>query len=626
MKKLLLALIATLTLTLFGTAQTFASANDFTFKSFTGDYYLKTDSENHAHLEIKETLVASFATANQNHGIERCIPRYYRSGGGINLDSITVRQNELPATFSKNTTSDGFVCLRIGNADKYVYGEVKYDISYTYSDVIIKYADANYQELYWDTNGTSWSQPFGTLTARLHLSADAASQMTENAVSCYVGAYKESGSSRCKVSTDTDTTAGDTVITFATENLRAGENLTMNVTFKNDTFAAAVQKKSYIFLIIAVVLTVIFALIIALLLKKRAKQSDKIKLAKDKTVPVQYVPLRGFTVAEMGTNYLKAISGSLNVASLIELATSHKIELEKGEKKTFGGYKWKVHVKDLTDITSEQEIVLKILNGGSNISVGDVIEVKRHTSTATLQLLAKSYNEQIESSLKKKGLREKSKKSKSSAALVIIFVVVCLCFTFPSILIGLVAGTIETATSNPNVIYVGQAPAMVYSVLAFIAFVITAISISASTYKYKQRTIEGIKASKYLDGLKEYMTLAEADRLKFLQSVKGADTTHKGIVKLYERLLPYAVLFKIEDSWMKELNKYYQYDDVSNPDWVTAGVILSASDFRTFNTYASSTISSSTMSSSSGSSSGFSGGGGGGFSGGGGGGGGGGGW
>jgi uncharacterized membrane protein len=66
---------------------------------------------------------------------------------------------------------------------------------------------------------------------------------------------------------------------------------------------------------------------------------------------------------------------------------------------------------------------------------------------------------------------------------------------------------------------------------------------------------------------------------------------------------------------MKELEKYYELDNVTAPDWYAAGVTVS-----TFNSVSSS-IRSSTVSSS-----GSSGGGGGGFSGGGGGGGGGGGW
>ena len=171
--------------------------------------------------------------------------------------------------------------------------------------------------------------------------------------------------------------------------------------------------------------------------------------------------------------------------------------------------------------------------------------------------------------------------------------------------------------NNPVVIFSGLA-CVIISVLSVISF----ITISVQTSKYKKRTLKGIEVSKYLDGLKEYMTLAEKDRLKFLQSVKGVDTSHEGIVRLYEKLLPYAVIFGIEDSWLSELNKYYEYDDVSDHTWLVGASLLSVSDFHSFTSYTSSSVYSSTASSSSGSS----GGGGGGFSGGGGGGGGGGGW
>ena len=124
-----------------------------------------------------------------------------------------------------------------------------------------------------------------------------------------------------------------------------------------------------------------------------------------------------------------------------------------------------------------------------------------------------------------------------------------------------------------------------------------------------------------------YMEMAEADRLKMLQSVKGADTTHEGVVRLYEKLLPYAILFKLEESWLKELSRYYEFDDVVQPAWYIGVGAFSARDFSAAMISASqsvsSTIAHSTTSASSSGSSGF---GGGGFSGGGGGGGGGGGW
>ena len=141
--------------------------------------------------------------------------------------------------------------------------------------------------------------------------------------------------------------------------------------------------------------------------------------------------------------------------------------------------------------------------------------------------------------------------------------------------------------------------------------------------RYLKYTNQGLDHANYLTGLEDYIKMAETDRLRFLQSVDGVDITNEGIVKLYEKLLPYAVIFGQEKSWFKVLNQYTQLIDNSESDLIPAWYALSTTNFNSFtSTFSSSTSSSSVPSSSS--SSGFSSGGG--FSGGGGGGGGGGGW
>ena len=143
-----------------------------------------------------------------------------------------------------------------------------------------------------------------------------------------------------------------------------------------------------------------------------------------------------------------------------------------------------------------------------------------------------------------------------------------------------------------------------------------------ATKRYERRTKEGLKAARYMDGLKLYIEMAEAERIKFLQSVETADVSAEGIVKLYEQLLPYAAVFGLEESWMNEMKKYCEVEDVAEPNYLMQGIIISDL-MRGLHTASAIATTSTVMSSSGGgSSSGFSGGGGGGFSGGGGGGGG----
>lgn len=61
----------------------------------------------------------------------------------------------------------------------------------------------------------------------------------------------------------------------------------------------------------------------------------------------------------------------------------------------------------------------------------------------------------------------------------------------------------------------------------------------------------------HLWGLRDYLDLAEKDRLAFLQSPEGALRREaldgRSVFQLNERLLPYAVIFGMQDRWAREL-------------------------------------------------------------------------
>ncbi|HOW01196.1 MAG TPA: DUF2207 domain-containing protein, partial [Rhodoglobus sp.] len=117
----------------------------------------------------------------------------------------------------------------------------------------------------------------------------------------------------------------------------------------------------------------------------------------------------------------------------------------------------------------------------------------------------------------------------------------------------------------------------------------------------------------HLKGLELYIRLAEADRLKMLQSPTGAEreaistSDPRQIIDVYEKLLPYAVLFSLEKQWAQELGKYYTEQ---SPDWYSGTGAFNAAVFASSISSMSTTAASSYSGSSSSSSSGGSGGGG----------------
>ncbi len=637
-------LILTLIISLAPFKSVSASANDFYFKDATFDYYLeKTDSGNKMH--VKEVLTAIFPETNQNHGISRAIP--YSNQGGKNLTvssegalNLTVKRNGENEPISKSEKEDGYYIFYIGKSNTYVHGEQIYTLEYDFENVITEFTsngsltwnnnNAAFQELYWDTNGTGWNQKFQSLTANLHIPADIAKNLKSD-TSCYVGRYGSGNngtniSSRCEVSSSDETTynshalnantnkAAETIITFRTSNLAAGENLTFVVTFEPNTFLVPEPRQSYTLLIITIIDATASILIIVFAITKYLKiASEKKRYDKSLFVKPEYTPQKNLSVAEAAEVSIKSTKPSF-VATLLELAVNHKIEIIKAEKKGILKEKlsWKIKLIDDKKLTSPQEAVLKILNGGTMPAVNETFAVEKHRATSSLEAIKKSYHTSAVAMLKNKSLFEEKEKGIGILTLFAILPALALVFTF-----SLGIGMIESGSS----IFGSGYLTIAIIIINFITLIITA-TLSSNAAKYTKRTLQGIAASKYLEGLKLYITMAEKDRLKFLQSVKGADTSAEGIVKIYEKLLPYACIFGAEESWMEELNKYYKEHPEVEHGWYSGSDYLTYSMFHSMMVTTSSTIISSTSYSSSSSS----GGGGGGFSGGGGGGGGGGGW
>lgn len=135
-----------------------ASVNDFTIKDFQADYYLSKDDNNRSVLKTVEQITAIFPDYDQNHGIERAIPKTY-DGHNVNLSiQSVVAENGNRINYSLIDSNENTV-IRIGDADTYVHGALRYVITYTQNDVT-KFFSNTADEFYWDINGNSWSQYF----------------------------------------------------------------------------------------------------------------------------------------------------------------------------------------------------------------------------------------------------------------------------------------------------------------------------------------------------------------------------------------------------------------------------------------------------------------------------------
>ncbi|MDO5475021.1 MAG: DUF2207 domain-containing protein [Candidatus Saccharibacteria bacterium] len=595
----------------FGSA-VFADTENFYFKDFTADYYLSRDSKGISHLRVVENLTAVFPDFKQNKGICRFIPFTNQDGVNLTVEKLNrsniklLRNGESEPIYSISKENDFYeVCT---GDENYVLGEQVYTFEYEFSRVVTDLS--GYQELYWDTNGNGWNQKFEALTARVHFADDILGNMTDKAW-CYVGKYGESGQDKCEISKISDG------FSFSAKDLMKNENLTFDIEILAGTFNVPAPKKSYLYIYVTIAVAIVCLIVTTYSLRKYLKERGKIKFYKEFFINPEYQPHEKYSLEEMGELYIGK-KKDIKVAMLLEMIVRKNISLVQGEGK-FGRKKWSIVVNNLDGISAAEEKLLMILNGGSSIQGGDTIIVEWRQATSKLVTLNSELKNEIINELKHDGLVENKYRFGESSSSMVSSIV-------SSVFVNLMAysilpfGTIEILKNSGFVgVYVHKEDSIIDILAIIFATSLVSSIFGAMVSRVKNYTIEGLRMSRYMDGLKLYIKMAEKERLAFLQSVNNVEVSPEGVVKVYEKLLPYAAVFGLEKSWLEEMSKYCQVNEISEPSYLATGVVASELAGAVRST---ASIAAGMSSSGGGSSSSFSGGGGGGFSGGGGGGGG----
>ncbi len=577
-----IALIIILAFVFVGFVPNFASAgvNDFRFSSFEADYYLSKDSEGRSTMKVVEKLTAEFVNFNQNKGIERAIPSYY-DGHSVSFQLKSLTRNGQTEPIYDQKSDSNFTIISTGT-DEYLNGTQTYVFTYTLRDVVKNFD--NHQELYWDTNGTGWAQPFDSLTVRVHLDDSIKGAFFTGAVSCYQG---RQGSNK----TCSSKTVGN-VVTFSSDGpLQAGENVTFDLSFTAGTFTGYKLTFGdiipYLFMLISLLLFIVLIII-------------KIRYGRNYpgkgTIIAEYLPPVDVSVllaAEIANKIPKS-----STAQILDLAVRHKIKIIESEKKALFGKNtdYTIELIDINGLDQNELSFVDVLFG--NNQIGNSYTFNKYDSAKAVQM--KKIFESIKKDSENKGYRVK----KSSRNILQIIMMISM-YSLAGIAIF-----VSLSNNNNNVTTVG--------IIVMIALFIFTSFFRLSSLR--PLTASGRELYDYLKGLEIYIKLAEADRIRVLQSPEGAerkpvdtDDTASMII-LYERVLPYAVLFGVEKEWLKQIGTFYE-NTKSSPDWYSGVNGFNAAMFVSSVSSFSSYSSSSSFSSSSGA-------GGGGFSGGGGGGGG----
>lgn len=566
-----------------GQAAFAAQTDNFTITKFDAEYSLGRDGENRSTLAATWRITANFPP-NQNRGIATIfVKKYDNHPTSFSLQSVTDEQGK---TLEYNWNGDE---LRIGKKDVYVQGEKTYVIKFTQRDVTKHYDNTGRDEFYWDVIGNEWRVPMENV--RVSVKFDESLQAARRGEAfCYVG--KQGSRQRCNVNGD------KSEIVANVNRLDRREGITMAVGFTGGTFAGyqetLIEKFIKIWSTVQVVVSSLTAVLILLLIWRYRRLFGR--YSELKPIPPEYLPPKQASVM-MSTYILKRydlfiVKGSAKVAQLLDLAVRHYIKLYEVKKASFlrsAQYEIEI-VKDLTELRPEESEVIRDMFGESMPKPGQRLNLKKLQNNLSYAARTGDDDNNLKSLARGKyALCEQKPENKRIVQKWALWVFV-----------------ISVLLLSP--------------MLLIVAGIVFALSFGWSL------TDEGLALRRYLAGLKMYIGVAEAERLKMLQSPEGAEKVkidtadERQLVKLYERVLPYAVLFGQEKEWSKQLGKYYEQVG-EQPDWYSGQGAFNAAAFAAgMNSLSSVASSASDYSSTSGGSTG------GGFAGGGGGGGGGGGW
>jgi len=527
-----------------------ADTSNFTFESFDADYTLTRDAEGLAELQVVETLVAVFPDYDQNRGILRTIPKYY-GNSPLDISDIAVHdENGASVYFEQtdvDTSYDGSnaleyraVELALGT-NEYVHGRTTYVISYTAHNVVRAFADSGNDEFYWDINGTEWAQTFGRVSVALHVDDSVAGALT-GARACYWGRY--GNETRCAIE---NPQSGE--FTASVSDLAPQSNVTISVEFEDGTFVQPVVPqdswiiaKAPFWLLLASIALLIGALVVRFGLWRDAPGRGII-------IP-QYVTPDDRDLLQAG-NLIEREPVAM-AAQFVDLAVRGLVQVVDLYPDRSGSAISNRYALDFVTKEGATAAELKILN----ILFDDLDEPGERKQLGSLAAsVGASLYEQTARARRdtiKQGLR--AQPTGTIARWV------------RGAMLGVFAGYVAIFFWTVSV-DIDAGPMFGFAIGAGVVLLM-ASGILTKPYLLSRA---GAESREYLLGMRDYLRLAEEDRLRVLQSPEGAErvvtSDQRAIVKLHEKLLPYAVLWGIEREWSRQLEVEYQAI-AESPSWI----------------------------------------------------------
>lgn len=509
--------------------------NDFSYASWDALYEIGLDDEGRSRMHVTETLVARFPETDQNHGIVRGLATSYE-GASTETRVLSVTDDDGKEVSYETDEEDGLLYVLTGDDDNYVHGLTTYVIEYEMRDVILATSPPAgsstpaVDEFYWNLLPLESTQPIERFRADIAFDEELGAALT-GSTRCYTG--PSNSRTECELrGPQTDGRA--TVFGVQSGERPAGDGVTVAIGFERGTVAQPLARTPDPVADVAPIVAAVGAVGLSVgswvavsAFARRRRVATGIVVAQY-DVPDSLPPLIAAAV----------VPGAKDVvpAEIVHLAVRGALRIEEGTEAE------EPRLRRIAGTTAPDELDAEAMealfegadaDGVVDLPAADEVFAARMTALQQAGVTAAAA----------RGLTEKVR---SRGAVILQWSA-----------IGVAVITLVFAIWSATSGRLSATPALV--VASIVAFLVLLSSIYGFS-KHTVLTAEGARTYEYLQGVKEFIRVADADRLRMLQSYSGAERRQDGsadVIHVYERLLPYAILFGMESEWGDVLEQAY---------------------------------------------------------------------
>ncbi len=606
-------------------------------KNFISNITVFTSGE----IEVSESIYINALGYEFKRGLVRWIPLKRKTKNGRStktpIEIVSIAHNGKKSEYHTKE-ENGYLAIYIGSADVFIdHGIHKYEIVYKTTNQIGFYN--TYDEIYWNATGNEWAMPILQSNCKVYLPRGA--KIMQQA--CYTGAYGQQGY-KCQMSD-----SGDEFVSFSSGELAPYEGLTVAVGFKKAVVMPPPPPTWWETWRLRIIATLSF-IVMAVYYVSTWQQYGR-----DPEAPVpfpQFTPPPGLSLSEIGMINHENYSNRYLSATVLQWAVNGFVKITEDKdsylfnliQNTTYTVK-KLKAPDNSFKPHEARLFNSLFSGSDEFTIDGKYNASLYSAGEKFRSDTQSLYDHSEY-----GKGNNYKYVAYGSLLLICFgllmvffdrdkifiiatgVILCILTLVPFIVSSIFKSTqvigvrlyhqiavwlllIPTAVFIPlyiwpNILELDERVVIIFTILGIVSVLVYARLI-------KQPTSAKLKLQSELEGFKMYLKMAENERVKLLNP--PAETP-----ELFEKYLPYAVLFKVEKVWgdrFREMLSASPEHHGYTASWYSGNNFSGFTDSFSQNGFGSSFSSSSTQPSNYSSGSG-----GGGFSGGGGGGGGGGGW